>query len=37
MMDERELIELIWHVFGVAVDYDTSRKDIIKVLRRLAT
>lgn len=36
-MENLELIHLIWELFGVAVDYATTREDILKMLRRLAS
>lgn len=36
-MSDRELVTLIWGVFGVAVDFGTSRKDIVKMLWRLSS
>lgn len=36
-MNERELVELIWETFGVALDYSTAKKDILTVLYRLSS
>jgi hypothetical protein len=35
-MSDRQLIELLWEYFGMAVDYTTDRKTILKTLRQLA-
>ncbi len=37
LLDDTKLIELIWQVFGVAIDFGTDRKDIIKTLWRLSS
>ncbi len=36
-MDEVELIHLVWELFGVAIDYSTTREEILKTLRNLSS
>lgn len=36
-MDDREIIHLIFDVFGVVIDYGTDRKSLLKTLKKLSS